>query len=84
MNITKWFKGKKTYIIAATTIGVSVAMSAGITIPAWVYPLLIALGGASTRAAIEKAGLAPTSQEKLRRPYKVKNMVKSAKANKGR
>ena len=47
--------GKKTYLVAAITVGVSVAASAGIAIPAWVYALLLAAGGAAGRAAIQKA-----------------------------
>ncbi|MFH1420150.1 MAG: hypothetical protein ABII12_17900 [Planctomycetota bacterium] len=54
-GLVQFLSGKKTYLVAAITVGVSVAASAGVVIPVWVYAALIAVGGATGRAAIQKA-----------------------------
>ncbi len=52
--IREQLKGRKTYIVAATTIGLGVAQAFGVPIPLLAWPILGALGMGSIRAGVNK------------------------------
>jgi len=49
-----WLKGKKTYLVAATTFLLGGLSAVGVTVPAWVYALLAATGIGTLRAGVAK------------------------------
>ena len=51
--------GKKTYIIAAVTFVTAGLSAIGLPVPAWIYPLLGALGVGALRSGIG-SGAGPT------------------------
>jgi len=55
----EFLKGKKTYIVMATTFIVSGLMAAGISIPPWVLVILGSSGLGFLRAGVQKTPAAP-------------------------
>ncbi len=52
--IQEQLKGKKTYIVAAMTVGLGVAQAFGVPVPLLAWPILGALGMGSIRAGVDK------------------------------
>lgn len=50
----RFFKGKKTYIVAALSGAAAVATALGYTIPEFVWPLLAAAGLGAVRHSVQK------------------------------
>ncbi len=66
-KVWEWMKGKRTYICAAGYIAVNIAGSLDVIPPKTatvVADILLALGGASLRAAIGKKDVKPTPTPK--------------------
>lgn len=51
-----FLRGKKTYLVAASAVALAALTAGGVAIPAWVYPLIGALGLGSLRAGVKKDG----------------------------
>ena len=49
-----WLKGKKTYLVMATTFVVGGLMAAGVTVPPWLLVLLGSSGVGFLRAGVDK------------------------------
>ena len=54
MNISMWFKDRKTYLVSALTIAASIAMYYGVVIPPFVWPIAGALGLGALRLGVAK------------------------------
>jgi len=59
-KIGKLLQGKKTYLVALLVGAGAIAISLGYAIPAWVWPVLGALGLGAVRSAVDK--LKPPTQ----------------------
>lgn len=59
MNLFKRIKalvsGRKTYLAGLAGTALVVAAIAGVSVPVWAYVLVVSIGGASARSAIDKA-----------------------------
>ena len=54
-KLLEWLDGKKSYLVAFAVAALALLVALGVTIPDWVYQILLAFGIVAGKSALKKA-----------------------------